>query len=122
MPVPPWPHPDPLDALTAAPAFHSLLLENNHVRVLDTRIPPGHTAPIHTHRWPSVLHILSWSDFIRRDSGGVITADTRGQPPPATTLWLPPLAPHTLENVGARDLHAISVELKNSKAEPRAAD
>jgi hypothetical protein len=37
----PWPHPDSLDALVAAPKHHTLLLENEQVRVLDTRIEPG---------------------------------------------------------------------------------
>jgi len=30
-----------LDALVAAPGRHRLVLENAHVRVLDTRIAPG---------------------------------------------------------------------------------
>ena len=59
-----WPWPDALDALVAAPQHHTLLLENRHVRVLEAFIRPGDRVPVHTHRWPSVLHILSWSDFI----------------------------------------------------------
>lgn len=31
----PWPWPDPLDAMTAAPRFHRLLFENERVRVLE---------------------------------------------------------------------------------------
>ncbi len=71
-----WPWPDTLDALIAAPAYHRLLLENEAVRVLDTTIPPGHTVPVHTHRWPSVSYVLSWSDFVRRDANGNTTLDT----------------------------------------------
>ena len=33
--------PDELDALVAAPQHHTLLFENEFVRVLDTRIAPG---------------------------------------------------------------------------------
>jgi quercetin dioxygenase-like cupin family protein len=51
--------PDELDALIAAPQHHILLFENEAVRVLDTRIPPGQTVPLHTHRWPGTLYILS---------------------------------------------------------------
>ena len=44
----PWPWPDSLDAMIAAPQYHSLVLENDRVRVLDTRIPVGrHCAGPH---------------------------------------------------------------------------
>ena len=36
-----WPWPDSLDALTAARGNHTVLFENDHVRVLQTRILPG---------------------------------------------------------------------------------
>lgn len=107
--------PDSLDALAAAPQHHVSLLENPAVRVLDTRIPPGGRTLVHTHCWPSVLYILSWSPFVRRDADDRVTLDSRTIPQLAVspgTLWSPPLAPHSLENVGTADLHVISVELK----------
>lgn len=108
--------PDQLDALQAAPLHHALLFENELVRVLDTRVSPGQTVPLHTHRWPSVLYILSWSDFVRRDGEGRPVVDSRllgKTPPPGSAVWSAPLTPHTLENVGESELRAISVELKN---------
>ena len=111
-----WPWPNSLDALRAAPAQHRLVLENERVRVLDTCVRPGETVPLHTHRWPAVLHLQSWSDFVRRDEKGHVLLDTRGQPPPAgmpLTIWSPPLPPHTLENVGTAELRALSVEIKS---------
>jgi hypothetical protein len=109
-----WPWPDSLDALTAAPQHHALLFENEHVRVLETRIPPGNRTPVHTHRWPSVLYVFSWSDFIRRDADGELVVDSRaaggGAPPPA--MWSPALPPHSLENVGSTEIRVVSVELK----------
>ena len=111
--------PESLDALVAAPAHHTLLFENDAVRVLDTRIPPGDRTPVHTHRWPAVLHLQSWSDFVRRDENGQVLVDTRGKPPPARlplTIWSPALPPHTLENVGAKELHALSVEIKSGSS------
>jgi hypothetical protein len=59
--------PEEFDALVAAPMHHALLFENEFVRVLDTRVLPGETVPPHTHRWPSSLYFLSWSDCVRRD-------------------------------------------------------
>jgi quercetin dioxygenase-like cupin family protein len=114
--MPPWP--DSLDALVAAPKHHTLLLENESVRVLDTRIPPGEVTPIHTHRWPSVLYVLSWDDFVRRDGGGNVMLDTRVTPKnieASTAMWYPPLPPHSLENVGTTEIHVVSVEIKNAE-------
>ena len=68
-----------LDALQAAAAYHFLQMENEQVRVLETRIPAGHTVPVHTHRWPCVFYVLSWSDFVRRDAKGNVLLDTRGE-------------------------------------------
>ena len=106
--------PDELDALVAAPKYHSLLFENEFVRVLDTNVPPGETVPLHTHCWPSTLYILSWSDFIRRDGEGNIVVDSRNISKPAqgSAVWSEPLAAHTLENVGETELRVISVEMK----------
>lgn len=112
---PAWPWPDSLDAMIAAPLHHTVLLENAHVRVLDTRIAPGQTVPLHTHRWSSVLYVLRWSDFVRRDHTGNVMVDTRTQPSPSEpprVVWSGPLAPHSLENVGPSEIHVISVELK----------
>jgi len=107
--------PEELDALRAAPKHHALLFENEAVRVLDTSVGPGETVPLHTHRWPSVLYILSWSDFVRRDAAGVLMADSHviGGLPEGSARWAAPLTAHTLENVGTQELRAISVEMKN---------
>ena len=53
----PWPA--SLDAMIAAPEHHEVLLENDQVRVLNTRIGPGEETPLHIHPWPSVLYVLS---------------------------------------------------------------
>lgn len=89
------------------------------MRVLDTRIGPGELVPVHTHCWPSVLYVLSWSAFIRRDEQGTVLLDSRSAPSLATpppVLWSEALPPHSLENVGTADLRIISVELKQVAA------
>lgn len=104
--------------MRAAPAHHRVMLENEKVRVLETRVTPGEIVPLHTHRWPAVYHILSWSDMVRRGPDGEVQADSRGKPAPtvASATWAGPLGPHTLENVGAGLIHVVSVELKDSSA------
>jgi hypothetical protein len=109
----PWP--DSLDALAAAPDHHKLLLENDRVRVLEVRIPPGELVPVHTHRWPSVVFTLSAADFIRRDGHGKLLLDTRATPfpfPRPAAEWLPPLPPHSVENVGTTEIRLLTVEAK----------
>ncbi len=78
-----------LDALVAAPRHHRLLFENAHVRVLDTRIPPGDTVPVHTHCWPATHYVLASSHFVRRDAAGTVLVDTRAGatlPAPGATI------------------------------------
>jgi predicted metal-dependent enzyme (double-stranded beta helix superfamily) len=114
-----WPWPDSLDALAAAPDYHRLLLENDHVRVLEVCIKPGQIVPVHTHRWPSVVHVKSASDFLRRDAEGKLVFDSRsaGAPQKAPDVaWTPPLPPHSVENIGASEIHLVSVELKHVAA------
>jgi hypothetical protein len=112
---PDWPWPDALDALQAAPAHHELFLENDRVRVIHTHIPAGDTVPLHTHRWPGVVYLLSSSDFVRRDQEGNVLLDSRqAAAPPSTPAvqWLEPLPPHTVENVGHCEISLLIVELK----------
>jgi quercetin dioxygenase-like cupin family protein len=114
-PQQPWPWTPELDAMSAAPTHHTVLFENEHVRVLDAHVKPGETVPVHTHCWPGVLYILSVSDFVRRDPDGNVLLDTRDAPPqapPGSAVWGQPLTPHTLENVGDQELRNITIELK----------
>jgi hypothetical protein len=107
-----WPWPDSLDAVIAAPEHHKLILENERVRVLDTRIPLGDTVPVYTHRWPAVYYSIQFSHFIRRDQDGNVTFDSRIAPPRGTANFFEFLTPHSIENVGEAEIHLISVELK----------
>jgi hypothetical protein len=103
--------------MTAAPGFHEVLYEDGRVRVLEGRVAPGATVPLHTHRWGGVLYVLSTSDFVRRDPDGTVLADTRvsgTRPAVGAAVWGGPLTPHTFENVGAQEFHTLTVELKEA--------
>jgi len=108
--------PEELDALVASPKQHTLLFENERVRVLETKIEPGEITPVHTHRWPSVYYIQSWSDFIRRDADGTVMVDSRENEKfhsPTPSICSDPLPPHSLENIGDKPILLIGVELKD---------
>ncbi|HEX3663374.1 MAG TPA: hypothetical protein VHU89_18205 [Acidobacteriaceae bacterium] len=108
--------PSALDALVAAAAHHRLLLENGQVRVIEAVISRGDRTPDHTHRWPSVQYIRSWSDFIRRDGNGHVTLDTRMAitPEVGAVLWSEPYPVHSVENIGTGELRVIAVEIKTT--------
>jgi hypothetical protein len=111
----PWPWPDSLDALVAAPDHHRLLFENEAVRILEVRIGPGQLVPVHTHQWPSSVCVVNTSDFIRRDAEGKLLFDSRTMgPPPATPTaqWTEALPPHSVENIGNTEIVLITTELK----------
>jgi hypothetical protein len=111
-----WHWPTSLDALVAAPQHHRKIFENDRVRVLEVRIPRGETVPVHTHRWPTILFLQSWSDHVGRDETGNVIFDSRREAtPPAVSsvVWCEPLSPHSVENVGQNELHVLSVELKD---------
>jgi mannose-6-phosphate isomerase-like protein (cupin superfamily) len=112
-----WPYPAELDAMVAAPDYHDVLFEDDRVRVLDAHVAPGDTVPVHTHQWGGVLYILSDSDFVRRDPDGTVLVDTRLSASgfaDGSALWGDPLTPHSLENVGSKELRTITVEMKRA--------
>ncbi len=111
-----WPWPDSLDALTAAPAHHQLLLEDERVRVLRTRIAAGEIVPLHTHRWGWVAYVESFSHFIRRDEKGAVLFDSRqagAAPETPCAQRTQPLPPHTVENLGPLEISILMIELKD---------
>jgi hypothetical protein len=110
-----WPWPDSLDALVAAPKHHRLLFEDERVRILEVRIGPGELVPVHTHRWPGAVCVVSGSDFVRRDDTGKVLFDSRTVgPAPSKPIvqWTEPLPPHTVENVGTSEILLFTTELK----------
>jgi hypothetical protein len=73
-------------------------------------------TPVHTHRWASVEYVLSTTDFIRRDGAGHVLFDTRvanARPGVSEVQWSEALPPHSLENVGKKELRVIMVEIKD---------
>jgi hypothetical protein len=104
-----------LDAVIASASHHRLVMENEAVRVLETIIRPGEVTELHTHQWPAATYFLSCSDMVRRDEFGNVLMDSRtldSQRNPGEAAWTPTLGPHTLENVGDKDIHVITVEVK----------
>ena len=109
-------HPDPgLDGPLAAPDHHTVLFENDNVRVVRTTIRAGDRTPVHTHLVPHLLILSSGSQLVRRDAAGDVLLDTRELGPDyviPTYSWNDGIGPHTIENIGADDIITTSIERK----------
>ena len=98
--------PEDLDPLKTAPDTHKLAFENAFVRVLEVRVPPGKTEPLHSHPRRVVVYL---SDFHTRTT-------VRGEKPHEdlrkAALGDKDAALRVVENIGQTEGHVISVELK----------
>lgn len=105
-----------LDAAIAAPEHHHIIFENERVRVMELKVKPGEVVPVHTHRWATVNYVVSHSDFLSYDAEGRVKLDSRTDESgikQGAVFCLPPYPPpHAVENIGASELHGITVELK----------
>lgn len=116
LPATPWPYPDSLDALVAAPKFHRVLFENERVRVLEVTVAPHQREPLHTHRWPSVLYRELSCPLRYYDAAGNVLHESakpyRQGPTTARARWQEPEAPHAVENMGEVTDRFVRVEWK----------
>jgi len=99
--------PQDLDPLKVAADTHKLVFDNQFVRVLETRVPPGKTEAWHQHGRRVVVYL---SDFNTRttERGGKPQENLRKA---GFVRWSEPVT-HQVENVGKTEGHVISVELK----------
>lgn len=100
-----------LDPVVTNPEHYRVVLENDHVRVLEYRDSPGDRTTPHDHPH-SVMVTLS--DFRRRlhTDGPARDVDLRA----GAALWLP-AQHHAGENIGETATHVLFVELKGGTGE-----
>ncbi len=96
------------DVLESAANAYTLLMENKRVRVLDIRLKPGETAPMHDHPNDHVVHVLNDATFkLTFPDGKSNEVDLKA----GQTIWMDRGA-HSTENVGTSEGHNLVVELK----------
>ena len=110
-----WPWPASMDAVPAAPRWHKILLENEHVRVVETIIEPGETEPAHTHAMRGVVIPVRPARIRYYDENDKLIFETRPDfqfPVKPIARWREPEGLHSVENVDSHPHHVIRIELK----------
>jgi hypothetical protein len=96
------------DPVELAPQNHSVLFENDRVRVLDYHSKPGDKSPMHSH--PGYLVYDLGSGYkVKLTSPDGTEKSIEGQ---AGTVTWHDATTHAVENTGATDAHALVIELK----------
>ena len=96
-----------IDPVQVAPDNYKVLLENEHVRVLEMTVKAGETDNMHSH--PSeTVHFLQGGKFRNHLPDGE-TAEL--EPPDGFVMWHEGWT-HRVENIGTSDIRAIIVESK----------
>ena len=102
------------DAVAVAPDIHRVIVENQYVRVLETRLRPGQQVAMHSH--PARVVVALDHSRVR------VTAQDRRTEivdhKPGEIIWSDPTV-HSLEAISA-EMHEIEMELKS--ATPPATD
>ena len=94
------------DAVSVAPNLYKVLLENDKVRVLETRYGPGVKSEMHSHPDTVVVALtLLKAKFTLADGQ---TVDIEMQ---AGESGFVEAQDHTVENTGTSEIHAVLVEL-----------
>jgi len=100
--------PDPLDSLVVCKDTQTLIFENQYVRVIREKVPPGVAQPMHRHRH-GILAPLADAEIESVDEGG--GQPVRRQLKFGDASWREPVV-HAVRNVGKTELFNIRVELK----------
>ncbi len=100
--------PDPLDSLVVCKDTQTLIFENQFVRVIREKVPPGVAQPMHRHR-QGILVPLADAEIESVDEGG--GQPVRRQLKFGDASWREPVV-HAVRNVGKTELLNIRIELK----------
>jgi hypothetical protein len=110
------------DAVTAAPYSHRVMYEDEHVRVLEIRLPPGASEPVHIHALPSVIFgetggdggaKFLYTEYRMVDGKFVEVASNEASPSAGTrAVWTGPEGPHSITNIGPVGVRFTRVEIK----------
>lgn len=96
-----------IDPVESSPDNYKVLLENEHVRILEMIVPAGESDNKHSHPDESVYFITGGKAKIVEENGDTMEAEF----PDGATMWHPAWT-HQVTNTGDTEIHAIIVESK----------
>jgi oxalate decarboxylase/phosphoglucose isomerase-like protein (cupin superfamily) len=95
------------DVIKVAGDSHTVIFENDQVRVLAVHFKPGQVAPMHSHPANVSYYLTDGKLKITLPDGKMIERS-----PKAGTAGWSAAVTHTAENVGTTDFQQVQVELK----------
>ena len=103
-----------LDGVLASPENHTVLYEDEAIRVISVSIAPGAIEKPHHHCLPAIFvvdRLVSVRDFNSATGEEIPLPIPKDAPLPITAKFLPqPL--HYVENLDTRPFHATRIEFK----------
>jgi ketosteroid isomerase-like protein/quercetin dioxygenase-like cupin family protein len=100
-----------IDVLKASPANFKLLLENEHVRVLEYTLKPGEKDTPHTHPAKSSYVVSGGKIKVHLENGETILVDEVAE----TASWMGYVGKHFVENIGSTTIKMVLTEVKAMK-------
>ena len=95
------------DVVKVSPETHKVLLENEHVRVLDVHAKPGEKVAMHSHPSSTLYYLTDGKLKITYPDGRTEERTVKA----GTAVWSEAVT-HAVENVGANEFHEVHIELK----------
>ena len=94
-----------IDPTEVASEHYGMMLENEHVRVIEMRLPAGQMDNQHSHRSETVYFIKGGSVRIHLPDGATAELEI----PDGHVMWHEEWT-HRVENIGDTEIHAVIVE------------
>lgn len=115
-----WKWPENLDALKAAPENHTVVFEDDNMRVLAVLLDGKKSEPIHTHKYKSVMWIskpivpCQINNYKKDEKGNLVKTDsmTINEMPVNIGQMVDPEGPTSITNLGSENGLAYRVEFK----------
>jgi len=100
--------PDPLDSLIVCKDTQKLIFENEYVRVIEERVPPGVAQPKHRHRHGMLIPLAnSEIESVDDPDGKPVQRQLRL----GDAGWREPVV-HSVKNIGKTELLNVRIEIK----------
>ena len=101
-----------IDPVAVSPTMYTVLLENEHVRVVEYQIEPGEKDNWHTHPAKASYVVSGGSLRITTEEGESFIVDEEA----GSSTWFGAVGRHYGENVGKTAVRIVFVEIKGIDA------